>query len=84
MNLLLRCTDFLLLCIIGAALGGVGGYLSRPSFFGRQIPIDLMLNPDPANEAIASMLMSHMALWVGGGIVGGCILALLISQIKRR
>lgn len=75
--------NYLIFGTIGAALGAVGGYLSRPTFFGMQIPLDIMLNPVPADEAIAEMLMSHMSLWVGGGLIAGGTLALLISQMKR-
>lgn len=76
--------NYLIFGTIGAALGSVGGYLSRPAFFGMQVPIEVMLSSAPADEAIAEMLMSHMSLWVGGGLIAGGTLALLISQIKRR
>ena len=73
-----------LLVVFGAALGFALGYLTRPSFLGSKVPLDLLIaNVQPEFAAIKAELVTHMAVATGVGFFGAAVLLQILVSLRK-
>lgn len=65
---------------LGLIGGVIGGYSTRPTIFGTQVPLDIIFSNHPNDASLANDMLIHMGLWVGGGMIAGVVLTAILSK----
>lgn len=70
--------------IAGAAGGALVGVITRPTFMGMQLPLDLLTGNNPADAPFKAELQSHMLSATGLGLLVGVVLAAVIYAVTKK
>lgn len=73
-----------LLIPAGAVLGGLVGFVTRPSYLGMQAPLRILLSGHPTDARYRDDLIIHLGLYAGIGAIAGCILFGIVYAIMTR
>lgn len=71
------------LTVAGALIGGVIGIITRPSFMGVQIPMEVISSSARADAPFKAELTSHLILTLGVGLVLGVVIAFILSSVVK-
>jgi len=70
--------------IVGAVLGFGVGYLTRPTFLGEPIPLQVMFEPIPRELAsIKTNFISHMGIATAIGVVASVVLVQILISVRK-
>ena len=67
-----------------AAAGFAVGVVTRPTILGIQVPMDVLSSDNRFDAEPKAMLMSHLGMMTGIGLLCGVVLAVLVMALTKR
>lgn len=69
--------------IIGFTVGAMIGVVTRPSFLGFPIPLELLISPSPMDQPLKELLFRHIGLAGVAGAIGFIALSYFWSHLQN-
>ena len=82
----MHAIQFLIMAAGGAVVGGLVGWLTRPTLMGVPLPLGVLTSNAPMDAPFKAELTSHLMMSVGAGTLVGAILfaAIYMVMAQRR
>lgn len=70
--------------LLGASLGLGGGYLTRPTFLGQKVPLQILTaRVDETFVQVRDKFIAHLAIAAGIGVIMALALRFLIASLRK-
>lgn len=74
---------FFAVILSGTALGGLVGYLTRPTLMGIPLPLAVLFSTARGDAPFRAELASHLAMTIGIGAIGAGILLFALTYLSN-